>query len=154
VNGIAAFIKSPSSFLGPRLPLVAISGVACLNFSYWCLYTLNITSGESTIFNFAAWIVVILISWWVYRDSRVTHYWPITDYGFFLVFVWPIFVLQYLLKTRGWRGLFAFVLFTNLVVAGTWGWAFGLVVGVRLDYWSGNAAWDAWRELWRVTAWH
>jgi hypothetical protein len=146
-------ITSPSNLLGPRLPLVGISAVAFLSLSYWCLYTLDITTGESTIFNFAAWIVVILLSWWVYKDSRVTHYWPITDYGFFLVFAWPVFVLQYLLKTRGWRGLLVFFLFANLAVAGTWGWALGLVLGVHLDYWSANDAWRAWGELWHVSAW-
>lgn len=144
---------SPSNLLGPRLPLVGISAVAFLSLSYWFLYTLDITTGESTIFNFAAWIVVILLSWWVYEDSRVTHYWPITDYGFFLVFAWPVFVLHYLFKTRGWRGLLVFLLFANLSVAGTWGWALGLVLGVQLDYWSANDAWSAWGELWHVSVW-
>jgi len=146
-------ITSPSNLLGPRIPLVGISVAAFLSLFYWCLYTFNITTGESTIFNLDAWIVVVLLSWWVYKDSRVTHYWPITDYGFFLVFAWPVFVLQYLLKTRGWRGLLVFFLLANLAVAGTWGWALGLALGVHLDYWSANDAWRAWSELWHLSAW-
>jgi hypothetical protein len=132
LGGMEVVTTSPSNLFCSRLPLVGILAVGSLSLSYWCLYTLVITTGESTIFNFAAWIVVILLSWWVYEDSRVTHHWPITDYGFFLVFAWPIFVLQYLVKTRGWRGLLIFFVFANLAVAGTWGWVLDLVLGVHL----------------------
>jgi hypothetical protein len=51
------------------------------------------------------------------------------------------------------RGLLVFFLFVNLIVAGTWGWVLGLVLGVHLDYWSTNDAWRAWGELWHVSAW-
>lgn len=52
-----------------------------------------------------------IVGWWLRTDSRLHGVtWP-CDLGLFLYIAWPFIMPYYLLKTRGWRGLLAIVVF-------------------------------------------
>ena len=61
-------------------------------------------------------IAKLLLVHWVRVDSRNTHYWPCFHYDLYLMAVWPVVLLQYLVHTRGARGLAAFVGLASLLL--------------------------------------
>lgn len=140
-------------FFGPPLPFGGILVASALCTVYWTVYTLGYASGESKVFVWSGYVIAALVAWWVWEDSRTTLYWPFMSYGFLVYFAWPITLPHYLIKTRGWKGFLLFILFGCSITAGTWGWTLGLVVGIAAGFWTGADAWEAWRELWNVSAW-
>lgn len=70
-----------------------------------------------------------IVGWWLRTDSRLRGItWP-CDLGLFLYIAWPLLMPYYLLKTRGWRGLPAILIF---VAVYTGALLLGLAVYVTL----------------------
>ena len=69
------------------------------------------------------------VGWWLRTDSRQRGFtWP-WDLGLFLYIIWPLLIPYYLLKTRGWRGLLAIVVFIAAYIGAR---LLGMVVYVAL----------------------
>lgn len=65
-------------------------------------------------------VLLVLALMFIVRENQQlrTIYHP-HDFGFFALFVWPLFLPYYFVKTRGWRGILLFLLFVVLLIAET-----------------------------------
>jgi len=57
---------------------------------------------------------LLLISW-LQSDSRTTRYWPCFEYEAFTFMAWPFTLPQYLVHTRGRKGVLVFLGFLGLM---------------------------------------
>ena len=48
---------------------------------------------------------LIVMTFWLQKDSRRSEAWRVWDFGFFMCLIWPLFVPYYLFKTRGAKGI-------------------------------------------------
>ena len=48
---------------------------------------------------------LVLMGYWVQKDSRRNAAWRVWDLGFLMYLLWPLVVPYYLIKTRGAKGL-------------------------------------------------
>jgi hypothetical protein len=58
-----------------------------------------------------------VMGWWLLKDSKLRGVSWVLDMGLFLYIAWPIVMPYYLIKTRGWRGLLAILVFAVVYVA-------------------------------------
>ena len=52
-----------------------------------------------------------VMGWWLLKDRKVRGVKWVLDMGLFLYIAWPIVMPYHLIKTRGWRGLLAIIVF-------------------------------------------
>ncbi len=105
------------------MQLAALTGISAL---YW-FCTGGGVINASPLADFASgYGLVAWLAMWIHEDSRKTHYWPFSHYGFFLFAFWPIAVPHYLIKTREHRRVSQAVAVASvpwLTVAAEWvGW--------------------------------
>jgi hypothetical protein len=93
-----------------RVSIFAAVGISVVLATYdgW-LSSRGMAPGEALLrlYNFT---VAILLATWLIEDARVSaRSGPSFDYGWFVMWVFPIYLPYYLYSTRRWRGLLILV---------------------------------------------
>lgn len=86
-------------------PLGWLVGFWLLSGAHQAVYAHYGVEGSALSHVLWQWGTSLLIVWWVQDDERQTGYRPCYEYAAFMFFGWPLLLPDYLLRTRGIRGL-------------------------------------------------
>ncbi len=73
-----------------------------------------------------------LVVWWVRTDTHPSKYWPCFDYGTFMMAWWPILLPHYLVRTRGFKGLFIYAGFVGFLILAFVAAFVAVAIGLRM----------------------
>ena len=92
------FAKSSWKFL---LPLVGLAVVHAVGLSIVLSQHFVIPETSSRLYLF---FFGLFLTWWVIFDARVRRIGVPYDFGYLVLFTWPISIPYYIIRTRGWKG--------------------------------------------------
>ena len=108
--------------------LIAIYGIVISTITI-CLYSImfGLKDVEPNAYLWKFWStgVVLLVAYWIIQDARLRSIGGPYTNGFLLVFLWPIMIPAYALKSRGSRGFWAIIGLVAVLLAPSISYALG-----------------------------
>ena len=98
--------NAPSRFWLPALGIAAVTTLE----TWHVILRQSLGLAESRAMDMIwAWSMSLAIVLWVRADARRSRYWPCFEYDVFMLGGWLFLLPQYLVRTRGAKGLLMFV---------------------------------------------